>query len=463
MTISLCMIARDEADQIGQCLRSVRGLVDEIVVVDTGSRDRTVEIAREYAARVVPFDWNDDFAAARNCSLEEASGDWVLVLDADERLFPRHFDAIRRLTSNPQAHALQVFVRTYTDDFNVMNWRPVDRARAESAGFCGYFDLPQVRLFRRDRAVRFEGIVHESVVPSLRRAGLPIHRVDIVIHHYKEGRGAEQRLRRNRLLFDLSRRRAELEKDDPDAWRRHGLAALDVGDLPAATRAFERAMRLAPDRIDLCFQAGGVLMLERRPEDAAALYRRMLGRFPDEPELLQSLGEALLAAGKLDEAREQFARSLELDPYLYRSLVGLGAVAMRENRFDAAADYFERARQIHSGLDVPCVNLGLIHLARGERKKALAEFRRAFAINPRRWQTLAGIAALLFDSGRIEEARQWYLRAVEAGQCAPEVYVKLSACCLALGLCDQARTWAEKASQADPRYASLPTMLDVRS
>ena len=84
--ISLCMIARDEAAQLPRCLASVRGAVDEVVLVDTGSRDRTREIAREHGARVESFAWCDDFAAARNASLARASGDWVLVLDADEEL-----------------------------------------------------------------------------------------------------------------------------------------------------------------------------------------------------------------------------------------------------------------------------------------------------------------------------------------------------------------------------------------
>jgi len=84
--ISLCVIAKDEEENIARCLDSVRGVCDEIIVVDTGSRDRTAEVAASRGARVFDHPWGDDFAAARNAGLERATGRWILVLDADEEL-----------------------------------------------------------------------------------------------------------------------------------------------------------------------------------------------------------------------------------------------------------------------------------------------------------------------------------------------------------------------------------------
>jgi glycosyltransferase involved in cell wall biosynthesis len=84
--LSVCLIVKNEEKFLGQCLKSVRDLASQIVVVDTGSTDRTVEIAKEYGAEVYSFAWCDDFSAARNAALEHATGDWVLVLDADEEL-----------------------------------------------------------------------------------------------------------------------------------------------------------------------------------------------------------------------------------------------------------------------------------------------------------------------------------------------------------------------------------------
>src|SRR5438132_13758737 len=83
---SLCMIVRNEEQNLAACLESVADLMDEIVVVDTGSNDRTGDVARRFGARVFDFPWVDSFAAARNESLRRATGDWIFWLDADERI-----------------------------------------------------------------------------------------------------------------------------------------------------------------------------------------------------------------------------------------------------------------------------------------------------------------------------------------------------------------------------------------
>lgn len=84
--ISLCMIVKNEADNLNQCLKSVRGIADEIIVVDTGSTDSTLQIALSFGAKVVHYTWNGDFAAARNAGLQQAHGQWILILDGDEEL-----------------------------------------------------------------------------------------------------------------------------------------------------------------------------------------------------------------------------------------------------------------------------------------------------------------------------------------------------------------------------------------
>jgi len=84
--LSLSMIVKNEEPFLAHCLDSVRGLVDEMVILDTGSTDGTLEIARAAGARVFQSPWRDDFSAARNASLEKATGDWILILDADEEL-----------------------------------------------------------------------------------------------------------------------------------------------------------------------------------------------------------------------------------------------------------------------------------------------------------------------------------------------------------------------------------------
>ena len=100
--LSVCMIVKNEERFLGQCLASVKDIADELIVIDTGSTDRTVEIAREHGAQVGNFEWCNDFAAARNASIAPATGDWILFLDADEELSPTEKAELPRLLSQTQ-------------------------------------------------------------------------------------------------------------------------------------------------------------------------------------------------------------------------------------------------------------------------------------------------------------------------------------------------------------------------
>lgn len=145
-TISLCMIVRNEAETLDRCLGSVRGVVDEIVIVDTGSVDDTVAIAESYGARVIRHPWNDDFAEARNVGLAAATSGWVLVLDADEEL--TNPQAIRRVLDQPLA-IVQIAITNLIGEQTVTH-------QAD-------------RLF--PAACRFVGRIHEQVRDPLNRFG----------------------------------------------------------------------------------------------------------------------------------------------------------------------------------------------------------------------------------------------------------------------------------------------------
>ncbi|MCS7301430.1 MAG: glycosyltransferase, partial [Fimbriimonadales bacterium] len=146
--ITLSMIARNEAQYLEACLQSVQGVVDEIVLVDTGSDDATPQIAERYGAKVIRTEWRHDFAAARNIALQHATGDWILVLDADERLTPESKQAILNAVRHPQ------FAGYYLEILNEI--RNGD-----------YFVHRIVRMFRRLPELRWEGVIHEQITPSI--------------------------------------------------------------------------------------------------------------------------------------------------------------------------------------------------------------------------------------------------------------------------------------------------------
>lgn len=169
--ISLCMIAKNEAGNIGRCLASVKEIVDEIVVIDTGSSDNTVEIARKFGAVIHTFSWNENFSDARNASLELATGDWILFLDADEELAAESRQRLRELVADQAVEGYFVKIVNYV-------------------GNEGWIETcPDVvfRLFRNRLDYRFRGAIHEQIVDViLENNNQACYRMadDVVIIHY---------------------------------------------------------------------------------------------------------------------------------------------------------------------------------------------------------------------------------------------------------------------------------------
>ncbi len=165
--LSLCMIVKNEERVLADCLQSVRGVVDEIIVVDTGSTDRTVEIAQSYNAKIFHFPWNGSFSDARNEALAHCTCAYVIYLDADERLETRDRDRLRNLVRRPGADAYEITV--------------VSRRTEGKRVIRNTSDQP--RLFRRDPRYRFRFRIHESILPSVRETGGVVAKENITLHH----------------------------------------------------------------------------------------------------------------------------------------------------------------------------------------------------------------------------------------------------------------------------------------
>ena len=116
VTLSLCMIVRDEDEYISQCLGSIKSIVDEIIIIDTGSIDNTIEIAKKFGAKVISHKWKDDFSEARNISLKNATKEWILVLDGDEEISKEHIGAIKEAIIGGDCDAVRMIQHNYVND-----------------------------------------------------------------------------------------------------------------------------------------------------------------------------------------------------------------------------------------------------------------------------------------------------------------------------------------------------------
>ena len=148
MTLSVCLIVRDEQDVIGRCLNCALKFADEIVVVDTGSVDGTVSEVKKFTQNVYFFKWCDDFSAARNFAFEKATSDLVMWLDADDVITDENCEKIAELKTSFAGYDMAIL--------------------PYAAGFDGdkpTFVYNRERIFRRDKNYKFEGEVHEAVTP----------------------------------------------------------------------------------------------------------------------------------------------------------------------------------------------------------------------------------------------------------------------------------------------------------
>ncbi len=206
MLLSACLIVRDEQWTIRKCLESLAGIVDEIIVVDTGSKDDTVDIAREFGAKIHSFLWNDNFSDARNEALRHASGDFILVIDADEYLDAAEKLQLRPFLLQTNAEGVIVTIRNYVGSM----------ARIQSA-----LPLTVVRIFRRGHF--YTGVVHEQIVPSLLAHGGAIEQLSLTFHHVgylDEFVSIRKKTDRNQKLLE-----EELAKAPDDLFHRTNLLA----------------------------------------------------------------------------------------------------------------------------------------------------------------------------------------------------------------------------------------------
>ncbi len=164
--ISLNIIVKNEEKFLDECLYSVKNIVDEIILVDTGSTDNTIEIAQKYGAKIFHFDWINNFSAARNFALKKSSGDWILYLDADERLKKPDGQKLLNLILKLKG---KVAVSCVVNN--------IDEVRNSPS------KMNYVRLFPNDSRVKFEGAAHEQIIPSLRNLDYKIIKTDIEIIH----------------------------------------------------------------------------------------------------------------------------------------------------------------------------------------------------------------------------------------------------------------------------------------
>ena len=334
--LSVCLITKNEEAHLERCLRSLQGLWDELVIADTGSTDRTAEIAHAFGARLLRFTWQDDFSLARNFVLDHATGDWILSIDADETINRRDHAAIRAQIARPDLDAVTVAQRHYLAG-TVIGWQPGSGGYEEGEPYPGYLDSECRRLFRRRPWLRWANRVHEVIVTT--DPARPIVHIPggWVIHHFgKVGDRAVLRGKAEHYLRILQKKAAEQPRD-PQTFHELGVQHGELRNYEEALEAFRRVNELQAGYSDTQLQVAICLVGLGRHDEALAVLREARATLPHlRAEVALAEGNLLRDLGRHDEAEGSFRRALSTNAAYGAASLNLALLLQAQGRDDEA-------------------------------------------------------------------------------------------------------------------------------
>lgn len=410
-TIALSMIVRNASRDLPACLASVKRVVNEMVIADTGSTDETAEIARNAGAKVISVPWENDFSKARNAPLAAVTADWVLSLDADERLDPEAPAVLPSLVARKDVAGYQVTIRNYVATMEHKLWDrsavPNNSNYAPARHAAAYVDHENVRLFRRDPAIRFTGRVHETVGWSIQAARRTIGTANFFIHHMGMLDNQTERTRKATFYLELVKQKAAEMPDNRQAHFELGMSLLEnQGDDRAALAAFRRSCEVDP-QFGLAWFFTGVCEFRLRDYRAAlASFRRAEDRGHNSASLSELAGDAYYNLGDFEASVTRYRRGLKRSgSAVLESKLGLaelrgGRKAAGLRRIQQAVEAAPEIPELHDRLVVAGVFLNdLLSAAKAAERKLDAvapraeDFLRAASIRGKmeEWQTAAGL------------------------------------------------------------------------
>jgi tetratricopeptide (TPR) repeat protein len=365
------MIVKNEEANLSSCLESVRTLVDEIIVVDTGSTDRTMEIARSYGATSHTFTWNNDFSSARNESLKYATGKWVLVLDADEVLDMYDHKRISQLIAEKGVDAYRLEQRTYQKQCAWGDWKSLEAETILAHGSHGYIPSHIVRLFRNNKQVRFKGRVHEQVEIDLLDQNKVIVKTDIPIHHYGKMLDLDSLRRKQELYLQIGYDKLKDQPLDDSAFCEFGVQHLELGQVKKAEEVLRRACEISPKNIRAAFNLAIALYRLNRIQEAGNIYERIIEMDPTHIGAYNNLSQILeRQSGTFDRRRRLFVKAIQHNPRHHVLRYNYGLNLEKENLIDEAVEQYMEALDIDPDFDQARNKLGRL---RGPDRKEIED------------------------------------------------------------------------------------------
>ncbi|MBM2815616.1 MAG: hypothetical protein HW421_2378 [Ignavibacteria bacterium] len=373
--LSVCIIVLNEEKMLGDCLESVKPYSSEIILVDTGSDDRTLEIAEKYGCRIIKSHWNDDFAEARNLALAAAQYPYILSIDADERLL--NGELLKEIILQSPAGTGGWLIEV------------VSEARRNDGGL-DTFTTNLLRLFVNHKDVRFSGIIHEQILESVLKAGFTIHNTPLKFVHLGYTHSPdEMRIKQSRNLILLDKALAADTNNAHNLYQR-GKTHLALGDLEKAERDMSRSIDMAAPGSAILPQAlnyGGIVAFQRKDfEVALQRAERSLSIVENQQFGNYIKAEALMAMGNFRDglaAFEKMSEARNADDVMTK-IIG---------------DYYLPMEQYH-------YRCGCCYVGMKQYYRAKQEFQKGNKLNPSDSSNIVGLANVAYQFENFDEAKR---------------------------------------------------------
>jgi glycosyltransferase involved in cell wall biosynthesis len=374
MKLSLCMIVKNEESTLPKCLASVKNVVDEMVVLDTGSTDNTPYIAQKFGAQVHHFQWCNDFSAARNEALKYVTGDWVLVLDADEsltqKIVPQLQQAIRR------------------DEYLLINL-----VRQEVGAEQSPYSLVS-RVFRNHSDIYFSRPYHALVDDSVSKILVKephwqvgyLEEVAILHRGYQKSAIAQQN--------KFAKAQAAMEEflathpNDPYTCSKLGALYVETGKLVQGIELLARGVCSAEDNYEILYELYyhlGIAYTRLQNSHQAIVHYQAAIKLPIYPVLklgaYNNLGNILKSSGDLNGALTAYETTLKIDPKFTRGHYNLGMTLKEMGLYQKAIAAYQKAIELNPKYAEAYQNLGVALLKLGNVQDSLTAFRKAIALH----------------------------------------------------------------------------------
>ncbi|MCA1993349.1 MAG: tetratricopeptide repeat protein [Coleofasciculus sp. S288] len=374
MDLSLCMIVKNEEASLPQALSSVKGIVDEMVILDTGSSDRTVEIAREFGAKVYHFEWCNDFSAARNEALNYVQGKWVLVLDADEVLTPEIVAKLKQAMKR--------------DSHLVINL-----VRQEVGASQSPYSLVS-RLFRNHPKIRFSRPYHAMVDDSVQALlqqethWQVVSLSPVAIKHYGYQPKAIAALDKYTRAQTAMEGFLASHPNDSYACSKLGALYIQLGQVSEGIELLKRGLTstgIAPPVLfELHYHLGNAYTRLKNLDAAVVHYQAAIGQ-PILPQMklgaYNNLGNLLFSVGELTTAKTAYETTLKIDPSFAAGHNHLGMTHKALGKLEEAIASYQNAIQLNPDYADAHQNLGVVLLKIGKVPESLSAFKKAIALH----------------------------------------------------------------------------------